>query len=118
MVSKGSLVLFGIVKGMTLVAILVFTIFPRDLSAHEDPRDVASISISHESPNPSHPHKELEAQSGHCHPGIDCFVPAVFFLNTEILITLRQMQTNSFFVRPNGESWLLLHESPPPRFWS
>ena len=87
----------GLLSALVLLAVLLFAGAPDSASAHPDDHAPARVAVPHDGhETPVHPSEEEGA--GHCHPGFDCFTPAVFVLAADI--TPPEFVTTAAYLTP------------------
>ena len=69
----------GLMTALVLLAVMLFAALPAIAPAHPDDHAPAGGAVSIDGLEPP-VHQRDEAAPGHCHPGLDCFTPAVFIL--------------------------------------
>ena len=102
-----------LLRAALFCALAVFLALPETVRAHSE-NAIAEASMSDRAHGASHDAHGVEI-SGHCHPGLDCFVSAVFSVQPMIKSSGAEARAIFAFVKHESQSWRPLFEPPPPR---
>ena len=101
---------------VVITALAFFLALPETARAHPD-IDVAGAA-GHESSHQGPQTPGIDGISGHCHPGLDCFVTAVLLLQPNVEVSNAEASLPVSFTDHSHESWTALFDPPPPKFRS
>jgi hypothetical protein len=101
---------------VAITALTFFLALPETVRAHSDIDAVgaAEHELSHKDARIS----GFNKISGHCHPGLDCFVTAVLSLQPNIKVSSTEASLLFSIASHSHESWMALFDPPPPRIRS
>ena len=102
-----------------LVRVVVVTVLgallalPEAVRAH--PEVEFAVASKLEQPHRGAHDADFVEISGHCHPGLDCYVTAVLTLQPNFSVSSAETPLPFSFTSHSRESWLALSDPPPPR---
>lgn len=101
---------------VAITALTFFLALPETVRAHSDIDTVGAEEheLSHQNTHVT----GFDGISGHCHPGLDCFVTAVLSFQPNIKVSSAEASLTFSFVNHSHESWMMLFDPPPPKIRS
>lgn len=102
-----------LVRVVVVTVLGVFLAVPEAVRAH--PEVEFAIAGEHEKSHRGAHDADFAEISGHCHPGLDCYVTAVLTLQPNMAVSSAQIPLPFSFTNHSRESWLALFDPPPPR---
>lgn len=102
-----------LVRVFVVTVLGIFLALPEAVRAHTEAE--FAVASEHERSHRGAHDADFAEISGHCHPGLDCYVTAVLTLQPNFTVSSAQTPLPFSFTSHSRESWLALSDPPPPR---